>query len=414
MKSKRILSLILTLVFCLTALIACEKDSAPSELDYKVTVKDALGTPYGAGVIVKFMKDGTQVAMQSCNENGEAVKTLAAGDYTVELAFTGNAEDYYYDSNVTLTVSAYETEVILSKRITSEPVALFAPTGETEAYGVSVGCTYIEPNKEMRSYFLFVPTEAGRYSISLINGENASIGYYGSPHFVQEQNLATVSKNRFEISVSASMIGDSVSGTSTYVIGVDCVDGNAEGCILAIERIGDPEKTIEDEPWHIYEKTVELDAYELPAGTSLKAFDLTASTDAYTLVLNENDGFYHLGTADGPLVYVSLTEDNQYIACFKNILDRSGVSRYFYDEDGNFEKKVSYSECLLEYIAVADEVEGVYPLTEDLKHIIQQRGEYVGWWNPDSNGYLFKDINGNNDLTINTEIAWLLMCLYAE
>ena len=200
MKSKRILSLILTLVFCLTALIACEKDSAPSELDYKVTVKDALGTPYGAGVIVKFMKDGTQVAMQSCNENGEAVKTLAAGDYTVELAFTGNAEDYYYDSNVTLTVSAYETEVILSKRITSEPVALFAPTGETEAYGVSVGCTYIEPNKEMRSYFLFVPTEAGRYSISLINGENASIGYYGSPHFVQEQNLATVSKNRFEIS----------------------------------------------------------------------------------------------------------------------------------------------------------------------------------------------------------------------
>ena len=97
-----------------------------------------------------------------------------------------------------------------------------------------------------------------------------------------------------------------------------------------------------------------------------------------------------------------------------NILDRSGVSRYFYDDDGNFEKKVSYSECLFEYIEVADEREGVYPLTEDLKHIIQQRGEYVGWWDIESNGYIFKDINGNNDPSINKENAWLLMCCYAE
>ncbi|MBR5279236.1 MAG: hypothetical protein IKU23_08285, partial [Clostridia bacterium] len=124
--------------------------------------------------------------------------------------------------------------------------------------------------------------------------------------------------------------------------------------------------------------------------------------------------FYHLNSADGPIVLVRLTEDSDYIACFYNILDRSGVSRYFYDNDGNFTKKVSYDKCLLEYIDCADETEGVYPLTEDLKHIIQNRGEYVGWWNPQSSGYIFKDERGINDLSINTEIAWLLMCCYAE
>ena len=210
------------------------------------------------------------------------------------------------------------------------------------------------------------------------------------------------------------MIGTGDTGTSTYVIGIDLENADNKECILCIERTGDYQKTIEDEPWTIYKKTVELAEYNLPEGAVIKEFDLTASTDTYNLVFNEEDGFYHLNTADGPLVLMRLAEDCDYIACFKTILDRSGVSRYFYDEDGNFTKRESYSECLLEYIEYVDAVEGVYPLTEDLKYIVTQRGEYVGWWDTENPGYIFKDGNGNNDLTINTELAWLLMCCYVE
>jgi hypothetical protein len=96
------------------------------------------------------------------------------------------------------------------------------------------------------------------------------------------------------------------------------------------------------------------------------------------------------------------------------MLERSGVSKYFYDENGNFVKKESYSECLTEYLDYVDLDEGVYPMTEDLKYIIQQRGEYVGWWNPESSSYIFKDINGLNLTDINNEIAWLLMSCYIE
>jgi hypothetical protein len=86
--------------------------------------------------------------------------------------------------------------------------------------------------------------------------------------------------------------------------------------------------------------------------------------------------------------------------------------KYFFDKDGKLEKKESYSECLLEYIKYVDEEEGVYPLDKDLEYIIKQRGEYVGWWDSENSGYIFKEANGEIIPGINPEIAWLLMCCY--
>lgn len=407
-KFKSFIAIILV-VCMLMALTACGGNKT-----YKVTVKDALGNPYTSGIVVQFMQNGKQVAMQACDENGVATKKLPKGDYTVSLTFTDNEDGYYYEEGAKLTSSENEIDVILANRITSEPQMLYVGDGEYESYAVSAGCTYVELSADSRNYFLFTPTQAGNYEISVIGDAKTEIGYYGAPHFVQTMSAAEVVDNKFTISVSASMIGSGEGGTSSYVIGIDALDENAKNCVLAINRLGDAIKTLEDEPWTVYQKTVELSEYTLPAGAQIKEFDLTASTDAYKFVFNENDGFYHLNSANGPLVLVRLTEDSDYIACFQTILDRSGVSKYFFDEDGEFVKKESYSECLLEYIECADEAEGVYPLTEDLKYIIQQRGEYVGWWDIESSGYLFKDANGNNDATINSEIAWLLMCCYAE
>ena len=77
-------------------------------------------------------------------------------------------------------------------------------------------------------------------------------------------------------------------------------------------------------------------------------------------------------------------------------------------------KRENYSNCLLDYIDCADETLGVYPLTEDLMYIIQQNGDHMGWWDPDGSTYRFLNMDDTKDLTINTEIAWLLMCCYAE
>ena len=400
-----LLAAILVMSMLLTA--CAQTPSTPAETTYKVTVADATGAPYTTGVVVRFLKDGQQVALQAINDQGVAEKTLATDTYSVELTFTGDADDYYYDKNG-LTVSAEKAEltVTLANR-TGEQVPLLAAgdEGNPYAYDVNLGSTYVELESG-RNYYLFSPQVAGTYQFTTTD-DKAAIGYYGAPHFVQQQSVAEVVDNSFSISISASMIGTNGTGTTVIVIGID--KGVNDDCILNIVRTGDPEHSIEDEPWFIYETTAALSLYTLPQGAELGQFDLTKS---YTIVYNENDGFYHLDTADGPLVLVHLVEDSEYLSSYNAILEKTGVVKYFFDEDGTFVKKESYSECLMEYIQNSDEERGLYPLTEDLKYIIQQSGDHTGWFARESSLYLFKDADGNPRTDINPETAWMFMCCY--
>lgn len=383
-------------------------ETLSKDAEYKVTVVDALGNPY-SGVVVRFLKGTEQVAMQVADDKGVAAKTLERGDYMVDLMFTGDEDSYYFEKDgLSLTAEKTELQVILSNTVIGEGRELTANGQAYTAYNVGDGCTYVELTEGM-NYFLFTPKSAGTYEFSVKNSE-AKIGYYGSPFFVQPLSTVEAVDNSFTQSISASMIGTDDTGTTVMVIGLEAAAGQTDA-ILSIERIGDAERTIEDEPWVIYQTTAELAPYTL-GDVTLKDFDLTASTDTYNLVLNETDGFYHLDSADGPLVLVRLGEPSAYLESFKKILESSGITKYFFDEDENFIKKESYSECLLEYIENMDEESGVYPLTEDLKYIIQQRGEYAGWFDVSSGVYLFVDENSVPIPGINPEIAWLFMCCY--
>ena len=413
MKLLKNLCVTILVAVLLLALCACSEqtEQLSENADYKVTVTDALGTPYTTGVIVRFLQNGAVVGMQPVNAEGVAVKNLKRGDYTVELFFTGDESGYYYNKEG-LTVTALQTElsVELSLKATGNTTTLHANGEEhTNVYTLTAGSTYVDLTAGKRTYFLFTPTEAGTYKIASTDA-NAKIGYYGAPHFVQSLSAAEVVDNAFSVSISASMIGTGNTGTTTLVIGVDAEAGTA-GTILTIQRTGAPQHTISDEPWTIYQATVQLSKYTLAAGTNLVDFDLTAAS--VNLVFNETDGFYHLNSADGPVVLVRLAKDSQYLASFKTILDTSPVNRYFFDDSGNFVKKESYDACLQSYIDNADEDSGVYPLTKDLEYIIKNRGEYSGWWDPQNDLYLFKDEAGVPITGINNEIAWLFMCCYA-
>ncbi len=390
------------------AVSQAESSEVVEDITYTVTVKDAFGDPCYDGIAVQFIQNGERVAMQPCDENGVASKTLAAGEYEVSLAFSGGEDQYYYNG-VTVNAEITSAEVILCNKITAEPQIVTVDTADIEMYSIGTGTTYVDLTPGTRNYFLFTPTIAGNYEFSLVGDTTSAIGYYGAPHYVMEDSAATVTENVFTVSIKASMIGSGDGGTSTLVIGVD---SNSEtSCVVGIRRIGDPIKTIEDEPWIVYQAETAPTQYQLPEGTELKEFDFTKN---YTLVYNESDGFYHLDTANGPLVLMRLTEDSEYMVSYKTILDHTGVTKYFYNEDGSFDKKEKYSDCLFEYIACADAATGVYPLTKDLAYIVQQHGGYQGWWKPDSMAYLFVDMDGNPEPDINHDIAWLLMCCYAE
>ena len=389
-------------------LVAC----GGGEVEYKVTVKDALGNTYGKDTIVEFYNGDEKVGMQICDENGVAKKSLAKGDYTLKVTSTDKEVSYYHEETK-VSGSKTEVEVIISNQLGDTPEVLFISGNEADAYYVNAGCTNVELAEGQRNYYLFVPTQAGMYEFYVESDAKTDIGYYGAPHFVQENSAAEVKDGKFTMNITESMIGKEGTGTTIAVIGVD--SEKKANAVLCIDRTGDPEKTLAEEEWTIYKKTVELSKYTLPAGKSLVDFDVTSAAK-YNVVLNKNDGFYHLNNENGPLVVVYLAEDPTvpYLPCFKNILDRSGVSKYVFDADGNFVEKVSYSECLLEYIEFADDATGVYPLTEDLKTIIQERGEYVGWWDSTSPSFIFKDTAGMPIPGLNVDNAWLFMCAYVQ
>lgn len=419
---KKIITILLAALMLCSLLAACggeqnteEPEQPEAPAGYSVQVVDALGNPCTEGVIVRFMQGGQQVSMQTVGADGVAAKELPDGEYTVELKFTDADSLYHYDPNITLTAENKSAQVVLSHALPEEPdYTLYAQGKETGAYRVGLGCTYVKLTAGQRNYFLFTPTEAGKYMFSLVGSADA-LGYYGAPHFVQEFNAADLvnEDGSFYMNVKAGMVSTGNTGTTVIVLGIDATNDDA---VLAVQRVGDPDWSVEDEPWHTYTATIPLQPYTHDKNAKLGEFDLTASTDTYTLVLG-SDNYYHLNTADGPLVLMRLGEKSggsKYLSDFQTILNHSGVSKYFFDDNGEFVKKEDYSQCLMEYFNYMDEDTGLYPLTEDLKYIIQMRGDHSGWFTPDGALYLFVDQNGNKVPGINSEIAWLFMCCYIE
>lgn len=422
---KKIIALLLALSLFGALLAGCGENAPQPETPqtteaaaadgYSVRVVDAFGEPYTEGIIVRFMQGGQQVSMQTVDANGVAAKELSDGTYTAELKFTDGEALYYYDQTaMELTPEKKSLEVVLSMALPEEPDrTLFAQGKDHPAYNVVPGCTYVKLTAGQRSYFLFTPTAEGKYEIAL-QGATGTVGYYGAPHFVQETTAVEGNADgSLHLNVKASMIGSGEAGTTVLVLGVDTQEDSG---ILSIRRIGDSDWTVEDEPWHTYVPTITLENYVHPAGVKLGEFDLTAATGDYNLVLG-SDNYYHLNSADGPLVLVRLGErsgGSKYLDSFETILDHTGVNKYFFDENNEFVKKEDYSQCLLAYLECMDEATGLYPLTEDLKYIIQQEGDSSLWFDPDSSMYLFVDDNGEKIPGINNEISWLFMCCYAE
>lgn len=261
------------------------------------------------------------------------------------------------------------------------------------------------------NYFLFVPHQAGEYRFSL-PGMDAEIGYYGRADFVQHVSLAEMEDYTVTICVRDGMISKDDPNSSAFVIAVSS-QLQRDSCVLMVERIGDPSWDVSDEPWIVYEPTVELMQYSLPEGASLMNFDLTAPTDDYELVFNENDGFYHLGSDEGPLVLVYLKKRTAYLDELFTVANLSNLCHYLYDGEGNFIKRETYNHFILECCQYADEKTGVYPLTKDLVYVIRQHGDFTGWWDMDDPfNCIFRDEDGNVIGEINPDIAWLFICCY--
>lgn len=287
-------------------------------------------------------------------------------------------------------------------------------SNEYVAYYVDEGCTTVKLSEAGRNYFIFTPIRAGVYEFTVVG--QGTIGTYGTVNYVYDNSDVEVVDNTYRKTVTSDMIGTNGTGTTEWVIGIDSETAGADTC-LCITWVSEPPKTVQ---WEDYAATYKPSKYTLPEGAVIQEFDLTAET--YTLVYNENDKFYHLNTADGPIVLVRLLSANAYTGFpFGNILLGANIGVHHYDENGELVEKIKYNDCIQQYLGtitgsgenmkftggMCDDQEGVYPLTKDLALILQDYGTYKGYWEEGSLEYLFGDVVG-----LNVENAWLFACCY--
>ena len=195
--------------------------------------------------------------------------------------------------------------------------------------------------------------------------------------------------------------GDNKTNTLQWTctdVGQNIVVGVAgdEDIVLNVERTGDYVPDLEVE-WTIYENQAILDYFELDPNADMEPVDVT--DDIADLAVLGADGYYHLGDANGPILFIDM---NQYIFPASNY---GNVSYIVYGENGEVLDRINYTNAVIEYYSYSDG--GVYPVTVDLIEFYKNYGRNQGWYDINGTGfYLF----GEDE--VDPETAWMFACYF--
>lgn len=379
-------------------------DGEDAKVTYTVKVVDYSGKAV-SGVLASFGD-----AMVTTNASGIATAELVPGTYPVELAFAGTVR-YYDESKAILTADATSVTIKVADGVEGTYEMIFAESADYKAYFVDVGGTYVTMQSDVINYYLFEPGvgEDGLYRFTT-SDPNAEISFWGNTFFVHNSTASTdYANNAFTLNIKSANIG------ATYVIGVT----GASDCILEITRIGDAILGDEDlvpVEWEGESAPTETFTLSGVTGKTMKFVDVTGNAE---LVYSAADGRYHLNTVTGPVIYVALGNTaGQYrwlpmSDAFAVTNDDAVLNFIQIIEDANGGKvKERYNTCMVQYIECRDAQYGVYPLTDDLIYMIQQGGDYRGWFEEGNVNYIVTEPEEGVDY--NEQILWMFNCCYFE
>ena len=387
---------------------------SPANDSYSVVIVDGNGTPVN-NVIVKVMQNGEQIKMYPYM--GKLLTLdLEVGTYELELDLSQLGEGYTFDESLcVLTPEKRQTTIRLFKTA-DEKTSVFVGypiSADYDAYYIGEGATKLPLTDNDYTFFIFAPTISAVYTITYECETNLNISYHGSTFFVQGADISESSsdiakyENGLSLKVYPSNIGNS------YVFAVKSTA--ASSCLIKIKNAGDTESRIEDAPWTPYLEDSAKVAEQLamnPTGTYTPV-DLTDLS--VKAVYNEADGYYHLGSKTGPLLFIDLTSNTPYVSSIQTICGNQGMNTYIYDATGTVIEKRSYNELFAQYGMPSEASAAVdapirVALTEKLAESIKVFGEKNGWWKTDSDSNIFTQVLLGSPY--NQEYAWLLFCGY--
>ena len=380
---------------------------------YGIWIVDGQGNPV-KDVIVKIMKGGEQVKMLAYKGEFLSVE-LELGTYEIVLDISALGEGYIVTGDQTLTPSKRTTDLtVLKSALESTTLFVGSPIGKDyNAYLLSAGAYQIPLAPNDYNFFVFTPDTAAIYTITYSDASNLTLSYHGGTFFVQGVDLSDstddISKysNGLSLSVYASNVG------ASYVFAIKST--TEESCTINIKNAGDPGTRLEDEPWTPYleDQSKVNEHLAIKGNGTYTAIDLTDLS--VTAVFNSADGFYHLGSMDGPIIFLDLTSDSMFISSIWTICSNQRMGIYITDNSGNVVEKRSFNELYIQYgmpdngdAQISEPIR--VPLTQRLADSIKAFGDKNGWWKDGAETNIFTPVLLG--APYNSTYAWLLFCGY--
>ena len=381
---------------------------------YGVWIVDGLGNPV-SGIIVKVMQNGEQVKMYPYNGDFLSMN-LELGTYQIVLDLAQLSGSYTFDESLcALTPENRSITIRLLQTVTEKADGVYVGdpiAADYPAYYIKEGATKVTLTPNDYTFFIFYPTTAAIYTITYENNSNLTISYHGGSFFVQGRDLSEDSsefskyKNGLAFSVYVSNLG------GEYVFAVKSTTETS--CVLKIKNEGDPGSRIEDTPWVPYLEDTAMVEKQLNTTVNGTYTTIDLTDLSLKAVYNAEDGYYHLGSEDGPIIFIDLTSDTPFINSIQTICGYQRMGTYIYDVNGKLVEKRAYNELFYQYgmptsaDATVDSPIRV-PLTKKLAEAIQNFGEENAWWSP-TDGNIFTTVLLG--APYNQEYAWLLFCGY--
>ena len=378
---------------------------------YGVWIIDGLGNPVN-NVVVKVLKNGEQVGMYAYN-GSYLTFDLDIDTYQLELNLTQTGKSYTYDESLAILTPDERHAVIRLYDTPGEHDSLYVGGTIDKDYSsksITQGSYLVELTPNDYTFFVFKPTKAAIYTITYECESEVAISYHGATFFVHSFDISDDNKEveRYENGLSVRVYATNIGNDYVFAVKSD----GPVSCILNIQNAGDPGTRLEDEPWTPYLESTDMVNKQLSASKegTYTAIDLTDTS--VTAVYSEADGYYHLGSEAGPIIFIDLTSDSRYIGSIQTICANQRMGVQIIDNDGKLVEKRSFNELFHQYgmPTTADPVDEPIrvPLTQKLADAIREFGNKSGWWGSDPNMNIFtRTLSG---ATYNQEYAWLLYC----
>ena len=283
---------------------------------------------------------------------------------------------------------------IIAAVLLCTPVAIFAENvdeawdiGENYVYYgtyLSVGSAdYTMSTLYEYTLFGFMPDETGEYTFEVADGTIGIVSYNAMWVTVQPGADTVTEKS---VSWSCTGVGQEIwlavkTGTETANVTVTA----EESQVVVIEKIPYVNKTTPVP----FEYSGNVD--------DLKNVNIMNST-VDTAVLG-NDGYYHLNSADGYILYANLSDPQMNLYTASTYGQLKGA---VYNDEGQLVSITDYNEAFLQYYECADSVSFLYPLTDDLIEMFKEVGANMGWYGAE--GW----VGGKLD------DAWMFACYYTD